>query len=619
MKISRKCAIAAFIGFIALSACPYAYAAGIMTPYEFYESPDEFINGATLDVSGAADKDWFSKELGAMKSKYNINTTCVYGLENLGADARDTLFDELKSLDMKLVVRIESYDSATFKFSSKDLDAVIARHKDIIHYVSAEERRGQVAYFALNMPVDDAAVQKNLGGVNSELSKKSQMSYAKEFVSRMRKEAKEAGFAGALMYLSVFYGWDNSYQLPSYIASDADGYFINNYSYPSGSVKGADAQGDELINAARLDISMKTFESQYPGKPVIIECGFHTLSYNGGKQPGQTAGLVLDAKAKEKAMKAMVSHYKENYGNVQGVLYFAYNLLKEEGNPPAVMDWTLVYPLGGEGADSRGAPFGGAELVEDFAASGGIATRLTGVGSGIRFASCLSTQQAVLSYKAKKPVTAGFYSQGKLKASVPLKKSEQFKEIGVPLTIVDGYDMEIRLESEGELVIERVEAHSALEAENANFAGTAKASLDAGASNGAAAINLLGPENFLSFSGTRGGDKIAISYKSDEDSSLILETDGRKYSFSLPKSANYASLAYKAAIPRDADIIVHAASGKSLSLDSLFLSGPPAASSAPAEAESAASISSRMAECVAVVAVGAGAAIFIKKRKKHHL
>ena len=91
------------------------------------------------------------------------------------------------------------------------------------------------------------------------------------------------GFTDAQMYLSIFYGWDNSFKVPSYASAGADGYFMNNYTYPKNdnNIPDETASDADLINRARLSISVSKFLKDYPDKPLVVEFGFHTLEYNG--------------------------------------------------------------------------------------------------------------------------------------------------------------------------------------------------------------------------------------------------------------------------------------------------------------------------------------------------
>ncbi len=267
------------------------------------------------------------------------------------------------------------------------------------------------------------------------------------------------GFADAKMFLSLFYGWDNTYEIPSYAGAGADGYFINNYSYPkSGRVPTAQDDDATLINAERLRVSMDTFVRQYGDKPIVVECGFHTLEYNGGERPNQTAGLVQDLAAKRRAVRAMAEFYGANYPQVRGILYFGYNLYKEEGTPPTVLDWALQYPSRELVQAEDAGRSGQAEVIEDAVAEGGMAVRLSGAQSGLSFSKCLAAQQLALRYKAEQPVLVGLYVGGKLKRTAELPASADYTERGILISVVEGYDLDLRLEGAGNLEIDWVHA-----------------------------------------------------------------------------------------------------------------------------------------------------------------
>ncbi|MDR1953666.1 MAG: hypothetical protein LBQ21_04215 [Clostridiales Family XIII bacterium] len=367
---------------------------GPLTPYSESKDPSAYYNGATLILEQHSDEDqrdttnlWVTEQLETMKTDYLINTVSLYDLENFddfsGAEGDVTaaeatgdgpyphtahLFSELERLGMKAVVRIEAYDSENFAFRVEDdVTDVMGRYNKLLEYISANnDLRNCVAYFAVNMPVDDEKVQarfktdditENLAAINSDASKTAQTAYATAIISALRTKATGSGFTDAPLYLSVFYGWDNNYDVPSYASAGADGYFINNYSYPMGdeTPKATDTK-DALINATGLAVALNTFKTQYQASqggtipPCVIEFGIHTQSYNNGVMPTQTAGLVFDLDAKAIALKATAEFYaKEEYSFVKGLMYFSYNLFKEEGNnPSSVLDWALNYDSAGE-------------------------------------------------------------------------------------------------------------------------------------------------------------------------------------------------------------------------------------------------------------------------------
>lgn len=329
----------------------------VMTPYLEDRSTDEYFAGVTFDLSATGRNSYaITRELERMRT-LNINTITVYGLENESRSIRDHLFSELARLGMKIVVRIESYDASTFAFTESDAHRVLDSYTSLLDYVSADSRKDTVAYFAVNMPVDDTRVQDNAGGLNSEQWINAQVSYAKTIITLLRNHTSDLGFDDAKFYLSVHYGWDNTFDIPSYRDSGADGYFINCYSYPylhggddgRGDTKpSADDPVDQLIDKHQIDTCMNKYKSQYQLEdgsyaPVVMEFGFHTMEYNNWKKTDQTAGLVWDREAKKVAMQESVKYYDEQYPFVRGVMYFGYNLLKTEGADNAMMDWTLVY------------------------------------------------------------------------------------------------------------------------------------------------------------------------------------------------------------------------------------------------------------------------------------
>ena len=604
---------------------------GVVTPYAEEKSTDEFWNGATFVLERTDDTEgWLTRELERMKSQYHINTITVYGLESFddagSSRYKDHLFGELARLEMKIVVRIEAYDARSFAFTAEDAAKVVEQHRALIDYVSAPQRQGQVAYFALNMPVDDGTVQANLGGVNSQKSKQNQAAYAAELVRLMRQAAAGGGFADAKMFLSLFYGWDNTYEIPSYAGAGADGYFINNYSYPKGG-RVPTAQDDDatLINAERLRVSMDTFVRQYGDKPIVVECGFHTLEYNGGERPNQTAGLVQDLAAKRRAVRAMAEFYGANYPQVRGILYFGYNLYKEEGTPPTVLDWALQYPSRELVQAEDAGRSGQAEVIEDAMAEGGMAVRLSGAQSGLSFSKCLAAQQLALRYKAEQPVLVGLYVGGKLKRTAELPASADYTERGILISVVEGYDLDLRLEGEGSLEIDWVRMLEAMEAEYAELCGTARAQSGENARNGAYVTGISGPENAVQYRGSRGGEVLSVTYRSSGGAKLVMLVDQEKYSVELPAAQQFTALPISAALAAGADFSLYTENGE-IELDAVQLSGAPLPAAAgqqkpeapagqPAEEQSSPPWGWIGAGAAAALALAAGAMLTKRKRE----
>ena len=312
-------------------ACPADTPIGGSAALTPYPGPAGWIQGATwsptTDVSG---------DLRRMRDDYAIDTVNVYGLETWSRSRLDEFFTALTSLGMRAVVRLEAYDPATFAFRPEDAAEVLDRHRELLDYV----RDRPVAYLALNMPVDDPRVQARLGGVNSELSARRQIAYAKELVALVRPHAGPAP-----VFVGLFYGWDGSYRIPSYRDSGADGYVLTSYSYPGGRVPRAGSSAEELIDAPRLRSAADRAVAAQPGSPIVVEYGFQTLAGH-GSMPDQTAGLVADVTVKRAALRATTHFYCSRYPAVIGTTYFGYNVFKAEGNPPRTLDYGLTPPPG---------------------------------------------------------------------------------------------------------------------------------------------------------------------------------------------------------------------------------------------------------------------------------
>ncbi len=565
-----------------------------MTPYDTYVEPDTFFNGAVLDLKKEGDVHaWITRELENMKYGYNINTLNVYGLEGFDSgdstENKDFLFKELARLGMKIVVRIESY-SNTFAFQVSDLDYVFNTYQKLIEYVCGDGKRQQVAYFSLNMPVDDPQVQQKLeGGINGAQSKERQVSYATAFVKRMRETTASYGFTDAKMYLSIFYGWDNGFQTPSYAPAGADGYFMNNYSYPvnKNNLPDASASGEELINANRLAISLNTYLSQYPGKPLVIESGFHTLEYNNGVAPNQTAGLVKDQAAKIKAMKATMEFYGQ-YPEFRGWLYFGYNLYKEEGSPPAVMDWSLVYPLEGQAEAETGYRIGGAAAVADTGASGGTAMELKSTGDAIAFYECAALNQIGLTYKASGDAVLGIYIDDEKKQTVELPASDGYTRIFLSQTVVKGANLRFQLES-GAVTLDSIGAYPQLEAENSALSGKAQVVDDDAASSGKAVTGLTGEEDTITMKDIRGGARVKVHYRADGDSRIRVTVNGKNsVEIALKATDTYADMSATLNVPAGSTLEIQGISGEGVTLDYVGLSGvPKPEETAPADSSAA--------------------------------
>lgn len=382
-KVIAKCLVISLLITSALAFTGTVSAVSSMTPYTSWVTPSTWFQGAEYELNPGMDTAArILRDLPDMKNNYNINSLNLYGLENISQSDRDLLFSTMSSLGMQAVVRIEWYDGSWMNFENADADTMINHYTSLIADVCSSAKRNQVAYFALNVPVDDPAVVAHFvtgqytDGRQNPLWASSQVSFVNYFVSRMRTVCSSYGFTTAKQYVSVFYGWDYSYPVPSYSASNADGYFFNNYTYPVNGSSPPDETATDavIINQTRLQQGMTKFMSQYPTQNKTIEYGFHTSEFNNGVNPNQTAGLVKTKAAKQKALKATTTYYKNNFSTVKGSFYFGHNLLKEEGNPLALMDWCMEYPYSGKSEAENiinAKKYGHAVDYTDAAASGG--------------------------------------------------------------------------------------------------------------------------------------------------------------------------------------------------------------------------------------------------------
>jgi hypothetical protein len=303
----------------------------VLTPYRAMTG-DGFLRGATLDLDGIeTDPSALDDRLRSMRDRYRIDTVGVYRL-----DAGDAFFAALDRLRMSAVLRLEEYDPDGFAFTAADADRLLARYTPLLSHAAAPGRRERVAYLAVNMPLDDPRVQVRLGGANSPLSVARQVEYASAVVARLHEVVP-----GIPIYLGVFYGWDGAFRPPSYRAAGADGYFLTNYSYPGATVPGPADDDATLIDAAGRRAVMQRFLDQYGDAPVVIEYGVQAADRHGGRLPAQTAGLVADRLAKGRALAATTRFYCSGYGSVRGTMYFGFNVVKSEGEPPAVVDFGL--------------------------------------------------------------------------------------------------------------------------------------------------------------------------------------------------------------------------------------------------------------------------------------
>lgn len=590
--------------------------AAALTPYTEETAESGFLCGATFVLEKPLDyEQWLAAELQKARDIYHLNTITVYGLEDYDDAYKAALFSQLERLGMKVCIRIESYDTEKFAFTAEDAAEVMQRYQNLVEFTSREEYRDLVHYYALNMPVDDPAVHENLGGVNSDLSKANQVTYAEEIVRLMRQCTAKSGFADAKLYLSVFYGWDGTYEIPSYVSAGADGYFINNYTYPQGkNLPGADADPKDILNTQRLADIMELYLEDYPDAPnLVIECGFHTLEYNDGNWPGQTAGLVLDQETKRVALKEIVAFYRENYPFVEGLLYFGYNLFKEEGNPPTVMDWALQYPVEGYSEAENAGYKAGAMVADENASEGGAVVLQQ--GEKISFVDCAMSQQAVLFYRAQKAVTLSLSSGGQVKKQIHLPAKESYGAYGFPLILVDGYDLEITAAEES-VVLDKLLLLPQLEAEYALCNGDMQILQELTASMEQAAEKIVGVKNALVFEGVRGGDTLSVTYRSSRKTQLKIVINEKTFGVTLPPAKELTTVSLNAEIPKDSVLKIYEETDCGLVLDCLTLSGVPAAAQQIGIEEPKDSLTPVIVGATAAVLAAAAGLVLVLRKKK---
>ncbi len=551
-----------------------------MSPYTEAADPDTFYNGATFVIdsvsTGETPEAFITRELEAMQTYYHINTINIYGLEGQSDAVKEHLFAELKRLNMRIVVRIESY-SGSFAFQVEDLEWIIDYYGKLLDFVCQPDNQAQVAYFSLNMPVDDGSVTSRIGGVNSEECKSRQVSYTAAFVQRMRQETETHGFTDAKMFLSIFYGWDNTYQLPSYADAGADGYFINNYSYPArtGVYPDATADADTLINAKRLAISLDHFQEMYPGMPLVVESGFHTLEYNNWVPTNQTAGLVYDRAAKAAAVRAAVNFYQQNYPDVmRGMLYFGFNLFKQEGNPAAVMDWALNHAPQGFAQAEDAYYTGSAAATADENAEGSVAVQMN-AGDGITWYNCRKVSQVGVRYRCEEAAQLRVLVNGQEKQILALPASAEYTTVYFGQSVTEGGRIQLVSLTEN-LLLDSVALNKYAEAETGILAGGATVTFDDEASGLHAVTGLNGAADSVTLQNVRGANKIKLLFKAVGDSAVRVTADGQSVEVALPAS-NEDEVGYDEAIveinvPSGAALTVSGLAGQ-VRLDAVDFSG----------------------------------------------
>ncbi|WP_123041805.1 carbohydrate-binding domain-containing protein [Cohnella candidum] len=596
---------------------------GEVTPYDdsfvdLYANPDGAISGSTYifypDVNF---RERIAFDFKRMKEVSHVNAIGFYNIVHMSVADRNALFEELERNRQKAIIRIETYDANTFDWDYNDdnhTDAkqVIAHYNtdDSVHgytalldYLVTHDRLKDVAYFAVNMPVDDGAVADHFkngtyadGRANPDWST-SQVNYADDLIHRLRDIL--GGPEQAKLYLSVFYGWDFAYNTPSYanIEHKADGYFFNNYSYPVGNPPDETAPASVLINAPRLQQGMDRFMTQYPTEPKIIEYGFHTMAFNEGKPNNQTAGLVRTVQAKQMALKATTAFYRDGKTggqsfNVRGTLYFAQNLYKEEGTPLSVSDWTLDYPNTGtvEAEDPQqtlqlqnGEQIDSA-YSEDSAASGGRMVELAQEGMAVEFFNVNAGNALNVRYQADSATTLSLYVNGLLRKKVAFPAAADWTELYIPVnTPLLGSVKLLRDAGDGAVKVDSMFVHTNYEAEVGTDTNGVSYT-DTAASNGQGVTLPADQGSYVAFpaGGVKAGTQLHIRYASASDAQLGLYVNGklvRNVSFestnAMTGEGSYVTAVVPVSMPAGAELRLQrdVAAAGDLNIDYVQVSG----------------------------------------------
>lgn len=563
-------ALGAVTGSAAAAAPSGTDTGGIsLTPYDpahytdLYSDPAGPITGSTYIFNPTANfDDQIGYDFAHMRAE-GVNTIGFYNLVQMTDADRDVIFRNLEQNHQKAVVRIEWYDGSTFKFDNgdpthHDANSVLAYYNTddpahgytaLLNYLIRTNRLGDIAYFAVNMPVDDGSVANEFvtpqypDGRSNPAWAAAQAPYADYLISHLRDVL--GGPDRAKLYLSVFYGWDQSYPTPSYadIAHPADGYFFNNYSYPIAAPPDATASPSVLIDQPRLQTAMDRLVSQYPTQPKVIEYGFHTVAADNGVAPGQTAGVVQDIAAKSLALTDTTAYYANGSSggvpfNVRGELYFAQNLYDQEGNPPAEMDWTLDYPATGQVAATGprvryyrdGAPVA-VPAVPVPGASTGQAVPLTRPHSTVEFYDLAAADLVQVRYRSSHPQVVDLSVNGAAPRSVRVPAAPDWRVLTLGVALPRQGAVALTARDAGDLAIDWLRPVANLEAELGRAGGGATA-----APGGTAVLLPAGRSGSIGFDHVPGASQITVRYAAAQPVPVTLLVDGTPHPVTLPSS-----------------------------------------------------------------------------------
>jgi hypothetical protein len=573
----------------------------LLTPYDparytdLYTDPAGPVTGATYIFNPTVD--WRRRMAFdfAQMRQVGVNTVGLYNLVQMTDAERDALFTELERNRQKAVVRIEWYDRQTFAFTAADADEVLRYYDSddsahgytaLLSYLVRRHRLADVVYLAANMPVDDGMVSDHFAtdqypdGRDNPQWATSQAPYAERLLAGVRELTGDAE-----VYLSVFYGWDQSYPTPSYagIAHPADGYILNNYSYPiSGTPADENSATSDRLNEPRLRSAMDRIAGQYGDAPKVIEYGFHTLDFNDGVVPDQTAGLVRTVAAKQKALTETTDYYRDPAFGVRGTLYFAENLFKPEGNPPATMDWALGIPV----AESQAEDAGQAQYYEngtavptepvaDSSAWGGAAVTLDSAGAALVFYNITAASVVQLRYRAAQETGLLMAVNGAAPRTLQLPAATDWSTLTVPVDVPLQGALTLQRPSGGAAVtVDWVGGKPDNEAELAErtVAGPVAAP---DASRGEALQLPAGQTSTLTIDPVRGGTRVRIRYAATDATTVRVTAGGAATTVDLPATAGaFATRTVETTVTSGAPLVLTRDAGAGdLLLDYLRIDG----------------------------------------------
>ena len=572
----------------------------LLTPYDpaqfadLYTDPGGPIAGATYIFNPTVDWQRRMAFDFAQMRQVGVNTVGLYNLVQMTDAERDTLFAELERNRLKAVVRIEWYDPNTFAFSSGDADKVLRYYNsdDTVHgytallsYLIRRGRLADVAYFVVNMPVDDGKVSSHFvtaqypDGRNNPLWASRQPPYADRVLAGLRKLVGDAD-----LYLSVFYGWEQTYPTPSYagIAHPADGYVLNNYSYPVSSPADENSSTSDLLNEPRLGSAMDRIVGQYGDAPKVIEYGFHTLDFDNGVTPDQNAGLVRTVAAKRRALTATTSYYRDPAFHVRGTLYFAENLFKPEGNPPATMDWALGTPVAEAQAEDtwatqyylNGTP-ASAQPVTDVTAWGGAAVTLASPGAALVFYNFAAATVAQIRYRAAQDTDLLMSVNGAAPRTLHLPAAGDWSTFTIPSDVpLQGAVTLQRPASGAAVTIDWLGGKPDNEAELTAHTGATPGAAQ-GASRGEALTMPAGQASTMTIDPVRGGTRVQIRYAATAPATVRLTNGGSVTTVDLPSTGGeFVSRTVETVVTSGSPLVVtRAAAAGDLTLDYLRIDG----------------------------------------------